>query len=240
MNFICTILDENYWNPWGVSWISSLLEFTDTRASVLVVNCGLSAKSVKKLDELGATVLPSVEVSGYHERAVRTLRLFDKGDGKYLFFDADVWFQLPVDELFERIDDSFMICKNMNYGFLGFSSDSFAKLDMVQKFCQQAHDTGALSCLTRHFPNYLAVVDNKYNCCNLPELRSKDGMLALNDEPQHAIHFQGILKGCSAKKNLLYHERYPDLFSKYCESRKFVSRMVVSKQDSVVNHNQLD
>lgn len=221
-----------------MSWISSLIEFADTKAKIIVVNCGLSPKTLKKLIELGVTVLPHVEAKGYHQTALLTLKKFDNDKGnKYLFFDADVWFQLPVDELFEKIDDNFLICENLNYGFLGFSSGGLKKLEMIQTFCSFTHDNDAFACLVRHFPNCLTTIDNKYNFNKLPDLRTKDGMLVFNDEPQAVLHFQGILKACSSKKNLLYHERYPDLFAKYNESKKFISKIVTPKIKSDVNHN---
>ena len=65
-------------------------------------------------------------------------------------------------------------------------------------------------------------------------------MLVYNDEPQVALHFQGILKSCSGKKNLFYHERYPDLFAKYNESKKFISKVVHTIHKSDVNHNNPD
>jgi len=238
LNFITTILNENYWNPWGISWISSLIEFADTKAKIIVVDCGLSAKTLKKLIELGVTVLPHIEANGFQKTAFLTVKKFDNNKGnKYLFFDADIWFQLPVDELFDQIDDRFLICKNLNYGFLGFSSESFNKFDMIQTFCSYTHDDDVFACLVKHFPYSLNKIDNKYNFNNLPELKTKDGMLVFNEEPQVTIHFQGVLKTCSGKKNLLYHERYPDLFAKYNETKKFISKIVTPKQKSDVNHN---
>lgn len=242
MNFITTILSENFWNPWGISWISSLIEFADTKAKIIVIDCGLSGKTYKKLIELGVSVLPNVPSKGFQQTALTTIQKFDSGkkENKYLFFDADIWFQMPVDELFDVVDDRFLLTNNLNFGFLGFSSESFKKYEIIQNYCSFTHDDDPFICLVNHFPNFVKKVDDKYNFNKLPELKTKEGMLVYNDEPQVALHFQGILKSCSNKKNLFYHERYPDLFAKYNESKKFISKVIHTTQKSDINHNNSD
>lgn len=242
MNFIATILDDNFWNPWGISWISSLFEFVDTKAKIIVVNRGLSGKNIKKLIDLKITVLPSVEADDHHNAAVLSLSKFDDGkNNKYLYCDSDLWFQLSVDELFENITDDILICKNQSLGLLGLSTSSFRKLKIVQDVCNFTHDRNVLKCVLNHFPKFLQEIDNKYNCTRIAELKNKNGMLVLDDVPQHTIHFQGMYKGCSSRKNLLYHERYPDLFSKYVDHQKIsATRIIKSVKNHVVNHNLSD
>lgn len=242
MNFIATILDDNFWNPWGISWISSLLEFADTKAKILVVNRGLSNKNIKKLSELGIATVPSVESDDHHNSAVLSLMQFDdKKNNKYLYFDSDLWFQLSIDEIFDHVNDNILICKNKSLGFLGFSSASWAKIKLVSDICSITHDKSVLQCMISHFPSYFTEIDTKYNCTQIADLKNKNGMLVLDDVPQTTIHFQGVYKGCSARKNLLYHERYPDLFAKYNEIQKpSFTKIVKTPHKSVVNHNSSD
>lgn len=239
LKFITTIINENYWNPWGISWISSLIEFADTKAKIIVIDAGLASKSVKRLIDLGVTVVPSIKAEGFHQSAIETLAKISKDNDKFLFFDVDLWFQLPVDELFDKFDENFLMCDNSNYGFIGISHKNLQKYEMIKSFCLQAHDTNVIGCLLHYFPNFVEKIDNKYNFSDLPKLQNKNGMLVYNDLPQSVLHFHGVLKSCSERKNLLYSERYPDLFSKYCENNKKISthRIMSNTKKSDVNHN---
>ena len=75
-----------------------------------MIDSGLASKSVKKLTDLGVTVVPAIQADGFHQSAIETLAKISKDNDKFLFFDVDLWFQLPIDELFDKFDENFLMC----------------------------------------------------------------------------------------------------------------------------------
>ena len=221
MNFIITGLNEKYWNPWGISWISSLKELSQTSCKIIVMDFGLNNITEKKLNEMGVSVQKENNSSNIRNATLSSIINLSKTlDGNIAYFDADCWFQENIDHVFDLIEDKMLIANNNNPGFLAGSHKSWQKFDTVNKITSLMKDENKVECMVKYFSSDVKLINDKFNCINLPDLKENNGLLSLQEQVQSVIHPTGILKKLALRKNLMFYERYPDIFKSYEISNK--------------------
>jgi hypothetical protein len=104
---VATTFDAAYWSAWGLSWLASLRELAGFTGEVVVFDAGLEGGVAHKLGELGVRVLPLTRRYGVAEmdRHVSLAGLAASEPGVYVGFDADLYFQGGLDELFRSAAD---------------------------------------------------------------------------------------------------------------------------------------
>lgn len=221
MNFIITGLNEKYWNPWGACWIASLKEFAHTNATLVVIDHGLSKSTKNYLKEENIVLYPSIEKGRFRNATISTIvHLSEEMQGNFVYYDADVWFQNPIDDIFDIINNKIIVAKNANSGFLAGNSNCFRRYKTVSKFAKYMKDEKVFECFVKYFDYDLDLIDDKFNFINLPDLYSHDNLLMTSHVTPSAIHPTGIFKHISRNKNLLFHERFPDIFKRYVYFKK--------------------
>jgi len=229
LNFIITGLDQKYWNPWGASWVASLKELADTKATIVVIDHGLTKNTKDRLAEYGVVVYKSTSNGEYKNATISTIiDLSEQMEGNFVYYDADVWFQRSVDDVFDKIEDKILISKNANSGFLAGNTKCFQKYKMASKLAGFIKDDKIFDCFATYFDYNLNFIDDRYNFTNLPDLTEKENELYHGDDVVHAIHPTGILKKISLNKNLFFYERYPDLHKEYvyCEKNRLPKKLL--------------
>lgn len=229
MNFIITGLNERYWNPWGISWLASLHELAQTKAKPVIVDFGLSHISKEKIKTFDVIVYEAKKDSTTRNSCLNTIANLAKDiDGNFVYYDADVWFQNSVDEVFDRIEDSLLMTKNKNPGFIAGNSSSWKKYGNVHSITTALKDHNKTDCMLRFFESDITFIENRFNFVNLPDLKESGNNLVFHDVVQQAIHPTGLLKKLCNDKGVLFAEKHKDLFEKYAYNKKVgVSRRLI-------------
>jgi len=239
LNYLCTALDKRYWDPWGVCWLASLREIALTQAKLLVFDYGLTTAATDLLQSQGVEVIKrNLRYVHRFDALSLMIELSKNSDDKFAYYDADVWFQNTPDAIFDYIDDQIVLCKNKNLGFYAFNKHCLNNFSYFCTISQFLREDKVFEKFVSCYDSCLRTIDNKFNCIELPNLVDIKGELCIDETPQVAIHPFNRLKGMSLKKNLLFQERYYDLYKKYLSSKnlnlyKTVSAFHVSPNPSV-------
>lgn len=223
-HYVVTGFDEPYWNYWGESWIISLIELAKFDGNILIVDLGLSTSIKKKLTDFGAYFLPG-ETECQNKRAsiLRSVTDFSiKYPGIYAVWDADVYFQKSVDEVFDLARDQIVITENT--GFYAGQDKDLVWLRETQEMISSLYgEVFVCDFLKQSFPQKVSILDDTWNFTNVTsEL-----------DNQNVIHPTGRIKSLLTGKNILFWERHHELYEKHSVV-KHMNRKLVKKTDVAI------
>lgn len=218
MNFVVTGLTESYFNPWGVSWLASLQQLAKTSATPVVMDLGLAENSVKFLEVHGVEVFKCKPVYGYRQSIVDAMvRMAQQIPGKYLYYDADTWFQTNFDEIFDRVGDQVLFAEDSNSGFVAGNSEAWGYYEIIKDIGAFIRDFGQLNAYRAFFSGWHSTVEHRYNFLQLASLEEKDGLLVTDAGPVPTIHISNIQRGLALEKGLCFNQRHPTIFEQYLD-----------------------
>lgn len=237
-NYIITGFDEKYWMPWGASWILSLREKVNYQGEVFVVDCGLSTETKNKIKEKNISILECKEKVGeIRLRTIETIANFAQDNrGKFVYWDADVQFEEEVDEIFNMIENKFLITSNKNKGFIAAPNYQWFFLKDVKKFMfleKEKSYEKMFNCLIENFSNMIEFIDDTWNFVDIHKIKNNEGTIEVNNEKKKVIHPTGILKSILNKKNCLFEERFKEELSTYTENKNSTSRRLLIKKPKI-------
>lgn len=207
MNYVVTGFDEHYWNRWGISWIASLKELAKYQGTILVVDFGLPKPIKNELKELGAFLLPG-KGSSHRVGILNAIGEFAaKYPGVFAIWDADVYFQSNIDEIFDLANHKILATEYP--GFVACSHDQFVKIGNIQKLATSFNDSFH-NCLS-FFPDSYTKVDATWNYTQVANLQELDH--------QKVIHPEGRIKALMIGKKIAFWERHPDIYERYTISK---------------------
>lgn len=222
--YVVTGFDDNYWPSWGSSWILSLKEFAKFNDNILVVDLGLSQSAKAKLSDFGAYVLPA---KGKGRLGIfRTISDFAADyPGIFAVWDADVYFQKPIDEIFELARHKIAITENP--GFYAVSGQSFPWLREMQDMLSFIfrNDIFFHESLKNHFLSCREIIDNTWNFIDVSR----------SLEDQKVIHPSGKIKSLLPGRDILFWERHKELFdaafsTKHHMGRKLLKSVIAQQE----------
>jgi hypothetical protein len=245
--YVVTGFDERYWQTWGASWLISLKEMAHHDPdNVVVVGFELSQPTKTKLLESGVTLLagkpkwkrPSNAPSLRPEifRCISDLAMghFSSEPGIYAYWDADVFFQEDISEVFDLAKDNLVVTSNRNPGFLAGPHFQWSHLRDIQNIMSYFGDTNEVhSCLLGYFEKFVTYIDPTWNFTDIPRLKDVDDKLTCDGKVQKAIHLSGPIKMFLPNRGLVFWERHKDLYQKFMKkksSRKLVAKSVLHTQ----------
>lgn len=216
MNYVVTVLDERYWSPWGISWLASLLEISQTKARPVVLSLGLKPETMHTLRSHKVQVTNIHPASTFRDSAaIYIAKLAENTDHKFAYFDADCWFQFNVDELFNQLDDRLTVVQGTNLGCVAGNAKAWKNFVDTSRMLRYFKENDLLKSYVTCFKHNCAEVSYIWNCMDLPNLKDTKGVLALNEQPVHVIHPISRFKNVDSTIKVLFHDRYPDLFEQY-------------------------
>lgn len=114
--WIITSADSKFWNML-ISFIASLRDVAHNQSRVGVIDYGLTQPQCSALRNLGIEIIqPKRKYALIIDRYFTTAEYFaDNSESTIYYFDADIWFTEPFDELFEN--------KNIHNGYLAAAKD---------------------------------------------------------------------------------------------------------------------
>lgn len=218
MNYVVTALDQRYWNPWGISWIASLRELAQTNSKLIVLNTGLTHETLQKLHSLKVRVVQGHVGINIRNHAVSwAAKLSVEEAANCAYFDADCWFQRGIDDLWGMLENKLVLVQGKNPGFVAGTPRAWSQFASTKNIFDFMKDGDYLDSFIRFFGQQYAEIPEAWNCTRLQELQDKEGWLCIDGEPMNVIHPYAGLKTSAAKRNLMFQERYPDLFEQYIE-----------------------
>jgi len=222
-NYIFTGLDDRYWDRFGASWIYTLREVAKYQGKIVIFDYGLSGLAKKKIAEKEAVVIQSEKKEDIRFETIKQICKYAKTNkGKFVYWDADIFFEENVDELFEIVEDKILLAENKNPGFIAgphyqwaFIEDIIGFMDMAK---QKANPSLVTECLEDHFEKLIKYVDNTWN------------FIGLDFKTKHkAIHPAGGLKPLMIGKGLLFHDRKDIGYLKFVENKTVTLRRLIKK-----------
>jgi lipopolysaccharide biosynthesis glycosyltransferase len=110
--YIFTCFDSDFFNNFGIQWLSSLKEIGKYKNNILIIDFGLSEKEVNILSDMGVIIIPAV--NKYNalvvDRFVSLKNFMRDNDGIYCHMDGDMWAQDDINELFNFVNDDKLYC----------------------------------------------------------------------------------------------------------------------------------
>lgn len=219
MNFVVTGLTESYLNPWGLSWLASLQQIARTVATPVVMDLGLTENTVKLLRSHGVEVFKCKFIYDHRQSVVDAMvRMAQEIPGKYLYYDADTWFQTNFDEVFDRIDQKILFAEDSNFGFIAGNSEAWLNYQIVKELGSFIKDFKHLYAYRTFFSGWYSIVEHHYNFLQLASLEDSKGLLITEKGPVPTVHLTNIQRGLALEKKLFFNQRYPEIFEQYLEN----------------------
>jgi hypothetical protein len=230
--YVVTGMDESYWSRWGLSWIVSLKEMAHYTGNILVVDLGLSPATKAKLVQLGATTTPPQAGTDPRLLVYKYVAELASGEpGIYACWDADVYFQKNIDEIFDLASDSLCVASR-NAGFLAGPSHRWPAvtniMNVVRFLDGGVQGQVVYDVLTRHFKAFTRTVDDGWNYVNIPSLKEGEHLTA-EGRVVPVVHPSGPIKKFLSNRHVLFWERHPVLLEQYAPSRRKESRKLVMR-----------
>lgn len=241
-NYVVTGFNEEYWNLWGASWLISLLEFAKYDPNlIVVVGFNLSANTKSKIIDTGVMLLPGVYSGDIRCDTMRAITDFAKKEvAIFAYWDADVYFQEDISEIFKIAKDDLVVSANRSPGFLAGPSYQWMCVQDVLNMMNFMNDKGSLhECLLNHFTKFIVKTNNTWNFTDIPHLKDVDGKLTHKDQVQKVIHPTGQIKRTLNNKNIFFWERHKDLHQ-LVNRKKISVRKLMAKSglNSNINNNK--
>ena len=233
-NYVVTGFDESYWQKWGISWLASLIYLAKHDVDqTIIFGYDLSSGTQKKITDAGVRLLPGKSSGNIRSDTLRAIcKLASKEQGVYAYWDADVYFQEGISEIFKLANDDIVISSNQNHGFLAAPDYQWFYMNDLFNLISFVEDKASLhDCLFGSFSKIPVRVDNTWNFVDLPRLKNKDDVLTYKDKVQKVIHPSGHLKLLLTNRNILFWELHKELYNKFFDKKK-------STPHKLVMHNQ--
>jgi len=236
MNFVVTGFNELYWNKWGSSWILSLRRYY--QGHVLIVDCGLSNQTKTKLKDKNVLIIENIfSLKDIRTSTIKTLANYAKtNEGKYAYWDADVFFQEDIVEIFSIISDNFVISKNHNSGFIAAKSSLWERLVDINNFvnlaCKEQDFNETFLSLVKNFNKSIDEIEDTWNYTDISEISIQEDKVKIKDEIKKVIHPSGNIKYALENKNFLFHERNKEEYENLIENKPISKKIVFKKLGS--------
>jgi hypothetical protein len=208
-NYVITGFDEKYWNLWGESWIISLKELAEFDLSnTIIIGYDLSENTKQKILGFGVRLVESNPTKNFRFETVKNIckLLKEQEEMNFAYWDADVYFQKNIDEIFKSGDK---LLASKNCGFIGGNSHSIKVLDEFLKIIElTGQEKHFNENLIDYFSCLLQFVDSKYNFRNV---KIDDQIVVHPNRIKDLTH-----------RNVLFWERHKSLYSKHTKKRSNV------------------
>jgi hypothetical protein len=214
-NYIVTGFNEESWRLWGVSWLVSIKELAkfDTK-KVIIVGFGLSFNTKNKITDTGATLLTGDFSTDIRNGTIKVITdLAKKSSAIFAYWDVDVFFQTDISEIFEIAKNDLVVSANKSKGFLAGPSNRWSHIsNILNIMCFFDDKRDFYDCLISNFKNFIVEVDSTWNFTDIPHLKDVDGYLTYKNQIQKVIHPTEEIKNVLSNRNILFWERYKDLY----------------------------
>jgi hypothetical protein len=241
-NYVVTGFDEEYWHLWGASWLVSLRELAKFDPEhIVIVGFNLSASTKAKIQETGAMLFPGLSSGDIRSDTMRAITDFAKKEAAiFAYWDADVYFQEDISEVFKIAKDDLVVSSNRSPGFLAGPSYQWMCVQDVLNIMSFMNDKGSLhECLATHFSKFITKIDNTWNSTDIPHLKDVDGKLTYKGKVQKVVHPTGQIKRTLNNRNIFFWERHKELYQSV-DRKKTVCRKLMPKSglNSNINNNK--
>lgn len=239
-NYVVTGFNEKYWQLWGASWLISLKELAKHDVTqIAVVGFGLSSNTINKINDTGVVLFSGKSTGCIRNDVLRSIvDLARKESAIFAYWDADVFFQEDISEIFSLAQNDLVISSNKTQGFIAGPSHQWMLVHDILNMMNFLKDKGDFhDVLIRHFSNMIIELDNTWNFSDIPHLKDIEGKLTYKGLVQKVIHPSGQIKKTLSNKGVLFWERHNDLY-RLIERKKTVTPKMVSK--SVLDSNLIN
>lgn len=242
-NYVVTGFDESYWRLWGASWLVSLREIAKHDPEhIVIVGFNLSTNTQSKILEAGAMLFPGVSSGDIRSDTMRAITDFAKKEAAiFAYWDADVFFQEDISEIFKIAADDLVVSANRSHGFLAGPSYQWMCVQDVLNFMSFMNDKSSLhECLVNHFGKFVVKTDNTWNFTDIPHLKDVEGKLTYRGQIQKTVHPTGQIKRILNNRNIFFWERHKELYQTLDRKKNGVARKLMSKTvlNSNINNNK--
>ena len=140
---IVVYFDETSWSKWGISWTASLNLLARFQGNVIVIDFGLSNKTLKFFEKLNYTIIPREKKYDLYELDFfHTVSNYAyKNQGFYATWNNNCYFQNNIDEIFNLSNNKLLCCcghePQMSFNP---SIDMFGYKNNVAKNINKLHD----------------------------------------------------------------------------------------------------
>lgn len=227
-NYIVTAMNEKFWPEFGATWIYTLRKYALYNGEIIVVNHGLGADSVRILKNMDVNLINSRNNNVEDIRMNTFLEISNiskKNKGNYFYWDSDVYFKKPIEEILFLVENKFLITENHNCGFLAAPYYQWAFIEDIQNFYNlsslKINSKLIFQTLITKFKNIVKEIDNKWNFIDVLNLNRKEVKII---HPSEGV--KNVIKG----KNIFFHEEKKEEYLNFLSQNKSKNIFVKSKK----------
>lgn len=199
-SFVVTGFNEEYAN-YGLSWLISLRNLAQYQGDITIFGYDLSTVTKATVRKFDVNLVEHPNCINIRNDVLSKIK---NVSGKIAFWDADVWFQDKIDEIFDideiAVTESQGFFYASKWKFLGeiieFSTRNNLNLDFSKQF------------------NYCCkTLDSTWNYTNIIDLKNNETLTSQNSTVK-VVHPSGKIKNHLDNLNILFWERHKELFLK--------------------------
>lgn len=233
--YIATGFDNTYWTYWGASWLTSLKDLAKYEGEIIIIDYNLSSSAKAKIKDMGVNLIPSTSnKDSYRYNTIRIIsELAKKENAIFAYWDADVYFQDKIDEIFDLAKSSLVVSENLNSGFIAGPSSEW---NLVRDACSVV-SFFKKSNIHEYILNSSKVkrISNTWNFVEMPQLTLVNDQFVNKDIVQKVIHPCGEIKSLLPKRNILFWEKHKDLYEAFVERKINTGTRILIGKNSLSN-----
>jgi hypothetical protein len=210
MNYIVTSICEKDFSKFGISWLSSLFDYTNYDGEIIFIDEGLSEFTKSKLLKNGIIVLD--KIGNFVITSLKNFVLDNKG--VYAYWDSSCIFQKDIKEVFDLCDNKILYTREN--GFYAFDSKYLNLVESLFELCS------FLKTDPKDFFEYYKeslLLDNKWNFKEVFKLNNIQGNLCFEGELQNILNYSNEYQNLIGK-NLLFWEKNKECYEFYLNKFK--------------------
>lgn len=233
-NYIVTGFNEDY-VKWGAAWLASLYAFAKYKGEVLVFDFGLPNRVKAKIESMGAKTIQTEYTGDYRSDIFKSIaKLSQSEDALFAYWDADVQFQTPIDEIFELAKNK-LICST-HAGFLAGPSYQWLFVQNIIDTCKFLDVKDDLYLISnQYYSNFLTKIEDTWNYSNIAKLKNIDGFLYAKEELIKVVHVPNNFKMYAMNRGVFFWERHENLYNQIYDSKKINLRKLMKPTQSFSN-----
>lgn len=233
-NYVITGFNEKYWHLWGESWLISLSKIAKHNIeNIIIIGFDLPERIKEKIIATGVVLINRKTSGLIQSETLKAIAGFSKKEsGIFAYWDADVYFQDNINDVFNLAKNDLIVSENCNSGFIAGTNQHWLHLnDLFNTMDFIGHKETLFQCLIANFKSSIKVLDNNiFNFTDMTLLKDIDGKLTYNEEVQKVVHPSGKIKDFLQNRNLLFWERHKDLYQDFSERKNnFKPRKLIKK-----------
>jgi len=217
--YLITSINNNQWNNWGESWLSSALIFSSLKPENIIVLTN-SEKIISILKNKNIQIVFE-NCNSKIETILAISKYCQKNHGMYAYWESDSFFQDSIIDVFNLSQNKFVVSRNKDFGFCCASNHLWSLLEKIYNSFNCFGNLDFVSNFYKYYEHLLFYCEDEWDFTNINCLDLNDNFLFFNNNIQKAVRVKDFYKKSVLGCNYFYHERNKSLLNEFNNKKVF-------------------